>query len=361
MTFLDTVILGRSLELWAIGLGTAVGLWIVLVALKRLVSSRLSALAERTHNTVDDLVAQMLRRTRPGILLLLSGWPAIHMLDAGTRVRSVAHVITVLILTIQAAIWGRIAIDYFLLGRAGAQRRIDPGSASTMGGVATLARVALWIILLIIAFDNLGINVTTLVAGLGIGGIAVALALQNILGDLFASLSIATDKPFVVGDLIKVGELQGTVENVGLKTTRVRSITGEQLVFSNTDLLNSRIHNFKRMTERRIVFTIGVTYDTSHERLSKTPAIIEEIIRANTDARFERAHFVRYDDSSLTFEIVYYVLSPEYNRYMDIHQRINLAIFQRFETEGIEFAYPTQTLYLRREAGATERQDGGTA
>jgi small-conductance mechanosensitive channel len=362
MQFFDTEILGRTLQQWAIGLGTAIGLWIVLVTLKRVLSHRIAALAARTHNTLDDLIAQIIRRTRPGILLLLSGWPALYILHAGPRVREVAHVITVLILTVQAAIWGRMAIDYFLITRRAEQRKDDATSASTMGGVATIARILFVLILVIIALDNLGVNVSTLIAGLGIGGIAVALALQNVLGDLFASLSIAMDKPFVVGDTIKVGDLSGTVEHVGLKTTRVKSITGEQLVFSNTDLLGSRIHNFKRMWERRILFTIGVTYETPFDKLKQIPEEIEKIVRAESGVRFDRAHFLRYDDFALTFEIVYFVLSPDYAAYVDVQQKINFAIFRRFEEMGIEFAYPTSTLYIRQPAGTPMRQDApGTA
>ncbi len=176
--------------------------------------------------------------------------------------------------------------------------------------------------MLLLALDNLGVDVTALVAGLGVGGIAVALAVQSILGDLFASLSIVLDKPFVIGDFIIVGDLLGTVENVGIKTTRVRSLSGEQLIFSNADLLNSRIRNYGRMYERRVVFTVGVTYDTPRHKL---------------------------EDFSLDFETVYYVQDPAYNLYMDIQQAINLELYQRFADEGIEFAYPTQTLFLAKE------------
>lgn len=188
---------------------------------------------------------------------------------------------------------------------------------------------------------------TALVAGLGVGGIAVALAAQNILGDLFASLTIVFDKPFLIGDFIIVGEHLGTVEHIGLKTTRLRSLTGEQLVFSNTDLLNSRIRNFKRMQERRIVFTIGVSYGTPYHAIAAIPGIIRNIVEDTAQVRFDRAHFKEYGTYSLNFEVVYWVLSPEFALYMDIQQQINLEIFRRFEEEGIQFALPMQNLYLR--------------
>ena len=184
---------------------------------------------------------------------------------------------------------------------------------------------------------------------MGIGGIAVALALQNILGDLFASLSIVIDKPFVIGDFIVVDQLMGTVEHVGLKTTRLRSLGGEQLIFSNNDLLKSRISNYKRMMERRIVFGFGVTYQTPPEKLPLINEIVREIIGKQEQARFDRVHFKEYGESSLNFEAVYFVLSQDYNLYMDIQQAINLEMFRCFQKEGIEFAYPTRTLFIQQE------------
>jgi small-conductance mechanosensitive channel len=220
--------------------------------------------------------------------------------------------------------------------------------------------VALWAVLLLMILDNLGFNITTLVASLGIGGIAVALAVQNILGDIFASLSIAMDKPFVIGDFIIVGEQLGTVEYIGLKTTRIRSLSGEQIVFSNNDLLNSRIRNFKRMYERRVLFGFGVVYQTSHEQLKKIPVMVREIIEGLENTRFDRAHFKEYGDSSLNFEVVYYVRSPDYNVYMDIQQDINLALFEQFTKAGIDFAYPTRTLYIARTDAAPAAAPGST-
>jgi small-conductance mechanosensitive channel len=205
------------------------------------------------------------------------------------------------------------------------------------------------------------VKITTLVASLGIGGIAVAMALQNILGDIFASLSILLDKPFVVGDFIIVETHMGTVEYIGLKTTRIRSLSGEQLVFSNSDLLKSRIRNYKRMAERRVVFSIGVVYQTDHDTLKKIPDLIRKIIEDQDQVRFDRSHFQGYGEFSLNFETVYYVLSPDYNRYMDVQQAINLAIFRQFETLNIGFAYPTQTVFLkddnRQKAGKSSPSD----
>ncbi|MBK7703851.1 MAG: mechanosensitive ion channel family protein [bacterium] len=223
----------------------------------------------------------------------------------------------------------------------------DRGATTSIGARVFLARLIIGSLTILIVLDNVGIDVTALIAGLGIGGIAVALALQSILGDLFASLSIVLDKPFVVGDFLIIGEHMGAVENVGLKTTRIRSLSGEQLVFSNSDLLGSRIRNYGRMLERRVVFNLGVTYDTPLEKLKSIPDMIREAIAEHPQTRFDRSHFASYGDFALQFESVYYVLAPEYNVYMDIHQAINLRLRERFDAEGIAFAFPTQTLFVQ--------------
>ncbi len=207
----------------------------------------------------------------------------------------------------------------------------------------------------LVIIDSLpGVQITALVASLGIGGIAIALAIQNILSDIFASLTITLDRPFVIGDFIIVGELLGVVEHIGLKTTRIRSLSGEQLVFSNNDLLNSRIRNFKRMYERRVPFNISITYDTPTEKIRKIPAKIKEIIESLPDTRFDRAHFRAHAAHALDFEIVYYVDGPDFNRFMDRQQAINLGIHEYFQAQGIRFAYPTQTLYLKSDDPSVE-------
>ena len=239
------------------------------------------------------------------------------------------------------------------------QRSLKENAArvTTLRAAGFIAKLVLATIAAILILDNIpGVEITALVASLGITGIAVALAVQNILSDLFASLSIVLDKPFVIGDFIIVDNYMGSVEHIGLKTTRVRSLSGEQLVFSNNDLLKSRVRNYKRMAERRVVFSIGVTYQTPLEKLKQIPATIREIIESQETVRFDRAHFQGYGDFALLFEVVYYVLDPDYNRYMDIQQAINLAIFLLFEEQGIKFAYPTQTLYIGGETASSHTQ-----
>jgi len=249
----------------------------------------------------------------------------------------------------QTAAWGNALIGH-AVGREARQKiGKDAAQATMMGAAGFLAKVALWTVVLLVALDNLGFNITALIAGLGVGGIAVALGLQSILGDLFASLSIVLDKPFVIGDFIIVEQYQGTVERIGLKTTRMKSLSGEQIVFSNSDLLKSRIRNYQRMQERRIVFSLGIAYQTSREKLESIPSMIQEIISRQEAVRFDRAHFKEFGESSLNFEIVYFVESPDYALYMEKQQKINLELYQRFAEEGIQFAYPTRRIFVRTE------------
>jgi small-conductance mechanosensitive channel len=224
----------------------------------------------------------------------------------------------------------------------------DRAVVGSLGVIGFIMRVVVWVIVALLTLDNLGIDVTALVAGLSIGGIAVALAVQNILGDLFASLSITFDKPFLVGDFLIVDDFMGSVEYIGIKSTRLRSLGGEQIIMSNANLLSSRMRNYGRMLERRVVFSTSVTYETPVEKLEKIPALIKAAIAEHKDTRFDRSHFGKHAAASLDFETVYYVLSPDYNRYMDIQQAINLRLHREFERLGVEFAYPTQKLYLSR-------------
>jgi len=352
MPYADVLLVGFSLSTWVEAVGIGLGVLAALYAVRWVVIRRLGALAARTDNRWDDLFVLLARRTRGLTLACIALWPALAVLSPPDAVRDVARVLSVLVGGLQLAIWGNVVIGHVLEARVKELRVADPSSASTLYGVTILARGALWVVLVLLALDNLGVNISALVAGLGIGGVAIALALQSILGDLFASLSIMLDKPFVVGDFIVVGDLMGTVEHIGVKTTRLRSLSGEQLVFANGDLLSSRIRNFKRMKERRILFTIGVTYQTSAAKLAAIPELLRDVVSSQTGVRFDRAHFKSYDDSAVTFEIVYFVLDPDYNRYMDTQQRVNLELFSRFELEGIEFAYPTRTVYVRSEESA---------
>jgi small-conductance mechanosensitive channel len=250
---------------------------------------------------------------------------------------------------LQVGFWCVALINFLAERQTRLQSEKEPAQPADFHLVGLLFKFALWVLLGVLILDNIpGVQVTSLIAGLGIGGIAIALAVQNILSDLFASLSITLDKPFVVGDNIRVGEMTGTVEHIGLKSTRLRSVDGEQLVFSNNDLLSSRIQNLKRMERRRVVLTLRVTYSTSYTLLEAIPHLVEEIISAHENVTFDRAHFSGYGEYALRYEIAYTMKTPDFQTYMDTQQSINLKLFKRFEEEGIAFAYPTQTIFLDR-------------
>ncbi len=357
MSFLNRMLYGNTVGTWFIALLVVLGVMGFVRLLTGVILRRLSAHAKKTATDVDDFIADLLKRTKWLLLMLLSLYAATFIVELPARTASVITTIAVIALLLQAAIWAGAGVTFWLTRYRKRKLEEDPATATTFSALGFIIRLALWSVILLLILDNLGIDITALVTGLGIGGIAVALAIQNILGDLFASLSIVLDKPFVIGDFIIVGDLMGTVEKVGLKTTRVRSLSGEQLVFSNNDLLQSRIRNYKRMFERRILFSFGVIYQTPADKLAAIPGMVKEIIESLEDTRFDRAHFKEFGNFSLNFEVVYYVLKPDYNVYMEKQQAINLALYRRFKGEGIEFAYPTQTLFLNREEPIDSAQE----
>ena len=346
--------LGYNLQNLIIAAAVAVISTIILKGFNRFIIYRLKSHSENTKTDVDDLIVNLLSKTNIILVIVFSLFISSLFLDLNQTLLYVRRSVIIIAILFQLGLWGNEVISYII------SRKLDKYKSDISGSVITqikaiglVSRIAMWLIIFLLTVDNLGFDVTALVAGLGIGGIAVALALQNVLGDLIASLSIVLDKPFVVGDFIILDDFMGNVENVGLKTTRVRSLAGEQLVFSNNDLLQSRLRNYKRMRERRIVFTIGATYQTTANKLEQIPNWIKQIILDQPNTRFDRSHFATYGDFSLNFETVYYVTSPDYNVYMDTQQDINLKIYRKFESESVEFAYPTQTLYLNRNASVT--------
>lgn len=347
---------------WTFALLAVVACMAVLHTLRRVVLGRLTRHARTTENVIDDFIVEILSATRVLLAAAIGLYIATQFLTLPPAIEKLVNRTFVGLIILQAGLWANRGLDFWLRQRfANGGEEGDQGSREmTRSLLSFLGRVVLWALVVLLILDNLGLNVTALVASLGIGGVAVALAVQNILGDLFASLSIAIDKPFVIGDFVIVDDLAGTIEHVGLKTTRVRSLSGEQIIFANNDLLKSRIRNYKRMQERRAVFTIGVTYDTPADKLEAIPTMIREAIEALDDVRFDRAHFKSFGASSLDFESVYYLLKPDFVTYMDAQQAINLQLVRRFAAEGIEFAFPTQTLHLDgglRVTGATPVTD----
>jgi small-conductance mechanosensitive channel len=351
MEMMDGALLGNPISQWLIALGAGVLAVIVLRGIQAVVRGRIARLAGRTGTRWDDHIVHVIGSTRLLFWVVVGVWVGANFLDLAAGAERWVRIVFIITLLLQTGLWVGALINSVLEEYQQRKREQNPEDVTTLGLIGLAGRVAVWSVVTLLILDNLGVDITALVAGLGIGGVAVALAVQNILGDLFASLSIVLDKPFVVGDFLAVGEHLGSVEKIGLKTTRLRSLSGEQLVFSNTDLLNSRVRNFGRMFERRVVFTLGVTYQTPRDKLKLIPRIIREAVEAQQNTRFDRSHFSQYGDFSLNFESVYYVLSRDYNQYMDIQQSIYLAIHEGFEAEGIEFAYPTQTLFLEHPGG----------
>lgn len=348
MELLDTVYWGNSVRAYLVALAVVLGIVLGVRVAVYILVKRVATLAARTTTTFDDTVIKVLGATKSFFVLIVALYAGSQLLvlpgGTGQKLRTLA-VVAVLA---QIGVWASRALAATAVRLR--EKKIAAGDTSGLGIISMVGlfgRVFAWAIVLILMLDNLGVDITALVAGLGIGGIAVALALQSVLSDAFASVAIMLDRPFEVGDSIQVADMIGTVEHVGIKTTRLRSVTGEQMVFANNDLLSSRVRNYKRMFERRSLFVLGVTYQTPVDHLEKIPALVRQVIDKETTARFDRAHFKTFGPSSLDFEVVYFVRSPEYLVYMDTQQRINLEILRQLTALGVEFAYPTQTIYTQ--------------
>jgi small-conductance mechanosensitive channel len=331
-------------------LGVAAAMLVVLWLARGAVRRRHAQLARTEATELLEIPLEVASRTTLPFLLVVAALAGFAVFGVQGRAASLLRTIATVALFWQAGLWASTAAAAWLDHRRALTLLEDKAVAGSAGVIRFVLRVAIWAVVLLLTLDNLGIDVTALIAGLGIGGIAVALALQNVLGDLLASLSITFDRPFVLGDFLIVGEHMGSVEYIGIKSTRLRSLTGEQIVMSNADLLASRLRNYGRMHERRVVFRLGVTYETTRDRLTAIAPRLREIVESQDGVRFERAHFASYGPYSLDFEVVYHVLSPDYGRYMDAQQAINFRIHEAFEALGVRFAYPTQT--LRVAAGA---------
>ena len=326
------------------GLGAAVLVLAVLWAARSLVRRRYARLLRTEATEMLEIPLLVAGRTTFPFLVVVAAYAGVSTFGLPAPAAGIALKIVTIAFFWQAGLWAATAAVAWLAHRRKVALEEDKAVAGSIGIIRFLARVLIWALVLLLTLDNLGVDITALVAGLGIGGIAVALALQNVLGDLLASLSIALDQPFVLGDFVIVGEHMGTIEYIGIKSTRLRSLTGEQIVMSNADLLASRLRNYGRMKERRVVFTIGVTYDTPREKLREIAPLIRRIVEEREGVRFDRAHFAKYGPYSLDFEVVYHVLSPDFGRYMDVQQDVNFRIHEAFEALGVEFAYPTQVL-----------------
>lgn len=331
-----------------VALAISTALFLVCVLVRRVARRYYARLRQTAEIEWAEIPAHVLSQTPALSFLILSLCAGLGTLVLGEKAAQVVGSVATITAFVQVGLWAGAAAALLLERRRRRAMSTDRAVASSLGIVGFLVRTAIWALIVLLVLDNLGVDVTAMVAGLGIGGVAIALASQNILGDLFASLSITFDRPFVVGDFLIIDDFLGSVEYIGVKSTRLRSLSGEQIIMANAELLKARIRNYGRMAERRVVFALNVTYDTAADMLERIPQEVRRIVEAQQDTRFDRSHFASYGAHSLDFETVYYVLSADYNRYMDIQQAINLEIYRTFEGLGIEFAYPTQTLYLSR-------------
>lgn len=349
MDRLQQLFFGNSLQDWAIAL-----LILLLVALgfeilKRLILRRIDRTPELKAKGLDRLINNLLSGTRSYFVFLIALYLATLTIDLPESVNPMIKTLVIVITILQCGFWGSTVIDFLIERRIQARPGEEGDTATVMGAVKLVAKIALWTIVILLILENLtGIEIGALLATLGVGGIAIALAVQGILGDLFASVSISLDKPFVIGDTIGLDNLTGEVEKIGLKSTRIRSVSGEQIVVSNSDLLSSRLKNFQRMERRQVLFTLGINYGTPQEKLALIPDLMRSIIETYENTSFVRAVFQSYGESALIFEIMYFMETADIPLFKETHHAINMEIYRRFEAEGIEISTPSQTIFLEQ-------------
>lgn len=331
---------------WIRMLGVALVLMLCVWVFRMVVLRKLKRWSESTHNTIDDFVVNTFSGSIIPILYLSCLYYALDYVVIPDRLKRLLFVVFLAVVTFYILNGINKAVHYLIVKHL-SRKENGNAKAKEARGLVLIVSVVIWVVGIVFFLNNLGYDVTTIVAGLGIGGAAIALAAQAILGDLFSYFVIYFDKPFEIGDFIALDDKNGTIESVGIKTTRIRTLSGEQLICSNKDLTDSRVHNFKRMAERYVSFTLTTTFQTSTEMIRDISSIVEGIVKAQENVRYDRGHLAKIDTSGFTFEFVYYVLSPEYMTYMNIQQSIYLATINEFLSRGIEFAYTTQTVFLK--------------
>lgn len=346
-SILDRQYFGNSVFNYLVCIAVIFVSLIIIRIFKAIFLKRLKKWAENTHTSIDDFLILSIEKFVIPLFYFLAIFFGLNFLKFDASAKRIIDAITIIIVTFFAIRFIAAIINYSI--KLYWKRKADTDEASaSIKGISTFVSLIVWGLGLVFLLDNLGFKVSAVIAGLGIGGIAVALAAQAVLGDLFSYFVIFFDRPFQIGDFIVVDNKSGVVEKIGIKTTRISGLGGEQIVFGNSDLTSSRLHNYKKMLKRRVLFKINVVYNTGIEQLREIPQLIKNIIEENENITFDRAHFQSYGDFSLNFEVVYYVIGSDYNNYMDIQQKINIRIFEEFNRRGIQFAYPTQTLFLNK-------------
>jgi len=346
--FIKKIYFGNTISDYITALVIFVVCILIISILRRFVTKALLNWSKKTGTQVDSMLVKLMQRLIIPFLYYGALYYSIKSLTLLPKISQVFDLISVVIITFILIKLIISTINYLLNAYF---RRQEKGieKHKQIKGITTLISILIWGLGVVFLLDNLGFKISAVVTGLGIGGIAVALAAQAVLKDFFSYFVIFFDRPFEIGDFITVGDKNGTVEQIGIKTTKLRALSGEQIIFANADLTDSRIHNFKRMQKRRIAFKICVTYQTSREQLEKIPAIIKKIIEEQQNITFDRGHFSSMGDSGLNFEFVYFVNSSDYLEYMNIQQAINLKIFDEFNKKGIAFSYPLQTVPVKKD------------
>jgi small-conductance mechanosensitive channel len=349
----QALLLGIPPTDWLIAGIVGVIVWAALWILRDLIAARYRKYSSSQNPTLFRLLAYLIGSTTQMFFFAVALDAAQQTLTLPDRIQHVAANTALILILIQAGLWAGRAVRFYLEMKE-LERGADRVFSGSLDIVNFVARMLIWSLLILVALDNLGVNITALLAGLGVGGVAVALALQNVLGDLFASLSIALDKPFVIGDSLTIDAFVGKVEHIGIKTTRLRSESGEQIILSNADILKSRLRNFGRLSQQRILATIRLDYDTPTETLKQMPKLLEDIVREHAQARFERCHLKTLGESSFHFELSYFVQQPAENPLLDLQQAVNFRIIDELRRLGVEFAYPTQLLLFDRQRAASD-------
>jgi small-conductance mechanosensitive channel len=350
----QALLLGIPPTDWLIAAIIGVVVWTGLWVLRDLIASRYKKYFSAKNATLIRLLAYLIGNTKQILFFAVALDVASESLTLPDRVQHIVSTTVMILILIQVGLWAGRTVRFYLEMKE-LERGADRVFAGSLDIINFVARMLIWSLLVLVALDNLGVNITALLAGLGVGGVAVALALQNVLGDLFASLSIALDKPFVIGDNLTIDTFVGKVEHIGIKTTRLRSESGEQIILSNADILKSRVRNFGRLSQQRILATIRLTYDTPAEKLKAMPKLLESIVREQPQARFERCHLKTLGESSFQFELSYFVQQPAVNPLLDLQETVNFRIIDELRRVGVEFAYPTQLVVFERHRPAPEK------
>lgn len=341
---------GNTAEQYLFALAVFVVINIGIIVFKKYVLHVLKAIAKRTANEFDDMLVDMIESIKYPLYLVLAFYASLKLLNVPQLLFDASYYLLMIGILYYAVKGLQAAIDFFAAEyekRSQRKSRLG-GKSKAVQYLSKMGKLALWLFAALILLGNLGVEITPLIAGLGIGGLAIAFALQSILSDVFNFFAIYMDKPFMEGDFLILGDDLGTVEKIGLRSTRIKTLRGEELVISNNELTSTRIHNFRKMDYRRIQFGFGVTYETPGKKLENVPGTVKKVVLAQKKTRFDRAHFKEFGDFSLNYEVVYYLDSTDYNEYMDVQQAINLGLKKEFEKQGIEFAYPTQKIFTAK-------------